>query len=248
MDVLIVEDEQLSAERLQKMLERSRFDINIAGVTSSIKSTVKFLMTNTVDLIFLDIQLEDGNSFDIFDQIDNETPVIFTTAYDNYAIKAFELNSLDYLLKPVKFDKLEKAIDKYEKRNVSSPGFNDLKELLQEKKYRKRFMVSIGSKIKTINSENAAYIYAHEKTVFLTTFDKSKYTLDQTIEKLSNELEPDKFFKINRKFIININAIENMFSLSRSRIKIELKPKLPNELEAIVSVERSQDFKDWLDK
>ena len=248
MDVLIVEDESLSAQKLQRMLEKSKFDINITGVTSSIKETVKFLMKNTVDLIFLDIQLEDGISFKIFEQIDIDTPVIFTTAYDNYAIKAFELNSIDYLLKPVSKSKLNDAVEKYKKRSVKIPDINDLKNLLDKKEYKKRFLVNVGMKIKTINTDDIAYFYAYDKSVFMTTYDKSRYTIDYTLENLNDELPPDKFFRINRKFIINIKAISNMITLSRSRIKIELDPPPPKDIEAIVSVDRSGDFKDWLDK
>lgn len=247
MKVLIVEDEKLSAQKLMSMLSKSDFDIEVIGITSSIESTKNFIEDNKIDLIFLDIQLEDGLSFEIFEGLEIDIPIIFTTAYDEYALKAFELNSIDYLLKPIKQKNLNFSLNKLKKRSDNFYDYDKLLKLLKPKEYKKRFIVNIGQKIKFINSEDIAYIYADNKMVFLVTFDDNKYLIDDTIENISYELNPDLFFRINRKFIININSIQNMISLSRTRIKIDLKPQL-RELEAIVSIEKSQDFKKWLNK
>jgi two-component system response regulator LytT len=248
MEVLIVEDEHFASEKLKKMILDLDENIQIIDIITNIKDAVRFLKNNKVDLIFLDIQLEDGISFEIFNRIDISTPVIFTTAYDKFAIKAFELNSISYLLKPIKKPNLEKAIQKFKSLSKSDFDINVIKDLFEKKDYKKRFLINVGMKIRTINTEDIAYFFAQDKTVYLVTFNSDKYDIDLTLDSLDKQLSPDDFFRINRKFIINLRAINNMFSLSRSRIKIELNPKLKNDLEAIVSIEKSSDFKDWLNK
>lgn len=247
MKVLIIEDELYAAEKLISMLNNIAPNLQIISTITNIKDAVKFLSQNTVDLIFLDIQLEDGISFQIFEQFEINTPIIFTTAYDEYAIKAFDLNSISYLLKPIKKEKLENAVKKYRNSQINSININEIKNLLHKKEYKSRFIINVGMKIKSIKSEEIAYFFAHEKFVYLMTFEGDKYDIDKTLETLSNDLDPKKFFKINRKFIVNISSIRQMYSLSRSRIKLELKPEVPFGIEAIVSIDNSNNFKEWLD-
>ena len=189
-------------------------------------------------------------SFSIFDQIQVNTPVIFTTAYDQYAIKAFQLNSVDYLLKPIRRSELEESIRKY--RNLKSAYNIDFEALLsniQGKKpdFKKRFLIQYGERIKKVETEEIAYFYALEKNVFLKTFDGHSYPLDQSLDKLVLTVDPEKFFRINRKFIVNINSISGMVAYSRGRVKLELKPQPEVEGPIVVSIERASDFKVWMD-
>ena len=250
MNVIIIEDETLAAERLELLLSEVAPDFRVVAKTTSIKESVKWFLQNKADLIFLDIQLSDGLSFSIFDQIQVNTPVIFTTAYDQYAIKAFQLNSVDYLLKPIRRSELEESIRKY--RNLKSAYNIDFEALLsniQGKKpdFKKRFLIQYGERIKKVETEEIAYFYALEKNVFLKTFDGHSYPLDQSLDKLVLTVDPEKFFRINRKFIVNINSISGMVAYSRGRVKLELKPQPEVEGPVVVSIERASDFKVWMD-
>ena len=218
---------------------------------ASVEQSIKWLKNNKADLIFLDIQLEDGLSFSIFDKIKIDTPIIFTTAYDQYAIRAFKLNSIDYLLKPIKKTELTESLQKF--NNVKTPYLMDYKEIFEsilkkEISYKKRFLIQYGQKIKKVDTDEIAYFYAMEKNVFLTTFQKSSYPIDYTLDKLMEIIDPEKYFRINRKLIVNVKSIKNMIPYSRSRIKLVLEPAEAKEIEALVSVERSSDFKKWMDK
>ncbi len=251
MEVLIVEDEAVAVKRLEKILTEVAPEINVVARTGSVKDSVRWLMKNKPDLIFMDIQLSDGISFNIFDQLDVSIPVIFTTAYDQYAIKAFEANSLGYLLKPVRSNELKKAIEKYNSFYKSSAtDFNALWDQIRNQKpaYKQRFMVQRGEKILHVSTSEMAYMYAIQKDVFATTFDNKSYALEFTLEKLSGMLDPEMFFRINRKYVININAIDSMVARSRGRIKVNLNPPADDPEEAVVSVDRSPEFKKWLDK
>ena len=251
MNAVIIEDEKLAAERLEELIHEIDSSIEISAILISIEQSVKWLSRNKPDLIFLDIQLEDGLSFSIFENIEIDIPIIFTTAYDQYAIKAFKLNSIDYLLKPVKKDELRESLNKF--KNIKSSflmDFEDIMRSIQQRdvSFKKRFLVQYGQKIKKVEVEEAAYFYALDKNVFLTTIQNNTYPIDYTLDKLQEVLNPEKFFRINRKMIISFSAIKNMIPYSRSRIKIELNPNEPKDVEALVSVERSSAFKEWLDK
>ena len=251
MKAVIIEDEKLAAERLADLIKEIKPSWEIIAKLASVEHSVKWLKNNKADLIFLDIQLEDGISFAIFDKVKVDTPIIFTTAYDQYAIKAFKLNSIDYLLKPIKKSDLADSLQKYS--NLTLPGLTDFKDLLdsiqkKESSHKKRFLIQYGQKIKKVNADEIAYFYAMEKNVFLTTFQKNTYPIDYTLDKLVQIIDPDKYFRINRKLIVNINSIKNMIRYSRSRIKLVLEPSEAKEIEALVSVERSADFKKWMDK
>lgn len=250
MKVLIIEDEEPAAERLKDLLIQLVPEIEFAEPIVSIRTAVNFLSTHPqLDLIFLDIHLADGSSFDIFNQVEIETPVIFITAYDEYALKAFKVNSIEYLLKPVKKDELANAIEKWKKIFGKKDELPDINALLmtlgkKENAYKKRFLVRYGEHIRTIETDDIAYFYTEEKNNFFRTKDNQNYPCDFQLDKLESLLDPHRFFRINRQFIINIEAIDQMFAFSKSRVKVVLRP--PINLDTIVSTERSPHFKEWL--
>jgi two-component system response regulator LytT len=249
MNILIVEDEGLAAEKLERMLKEIDPANNILAKCGSIKESVKWLLEHTADLIFLDIQLSDGISFSIFDQVPVNTPVIFTTAYDQYAIRAFQLNSIAYLLKPIRKSDLVESLRKYQTlKSAFSIDFDALVANLQGRnpEYKKRFMIQIGEKIRKIEVTEVAYFYVLEKGIYLKTFLGNSYPVEFTLDKMETMLNPGTFFRINRKYLVNMDAISNMVAYSRGRIKLELKPKADDEFDTIVSVDRSADFKKWL--
>ncbi|MCK5102464.1 MAG: response regulator transcription factor [Cyclobacteriaceae bacterium] len=250
MNVLIIEDESHAADKLERQLLKIDQSINIQAKLDSVGSSVKWLNENHADLIFLDIHLGDSNSFKIFDQIEVKTPIIFTTAYDQYAVEAFKVNSIDYLLKPINQRELEKAIEKYHERFVSNPGvdYSKIADLLYKKEpdYQKRFMVYAGDKIKTIEKDEVAYFMGEGKYCYLYSNDNHQYLINSTLDKLDKVLDPDEFFRINRQFLINIKSIDQMHTYPKGRVKIDLLPS--NKKEAIVSIERAGDFKKWLNR
>ncbi|MBN2779060.1 MAG: response regulator transcription factor [Bacteroidales bacterium] len=249
MRVLIIEDEELAVKNLTAILEETEPDAIIAGICSSVRDAVIWLKEKTVDLILLDIHLSDGLSFKIFEQVIINTPVILTTAYDQFAIKAFELNSIDYLIKPIKVSDFKKAINKFKTlRQNSIPDYNKLIDILQNKEpeYRQRFSVNYGDKLKSIDVADIAAFYIWEKAVFITTLDGLSYDLSISLDQIEKEISPKMFFRINRQLIINHRAIENMFIMSNRSIKVDLKTKLP--VDAIVSILRLNEFKTWLNK
>jgi len=251
MKVLIVEDENIAAEKLSDMLLAINKQIDILAITSSVKETERWLAQNEAELIFLDIQLSDGLSFSIFENNAVETPVIFTTAYDQYAIKAFELYSIDYLLKPISKTKLEQSIEKFNRiKSTHLLDFKHLNELIQSAKptYKKRFIVQIGDHIKKIDTTDIAYFYSWEKSTYLTTNNGHTYPLDLSLDSIMNMLDPECFFRINRKYIVQMGAIKKMTAFSRSRIKLTLTPPTDNPDAPLVSVERAARFKQWIDK
>ena len=249
MKVLIIEDEKIAANNLEKMLHQIDINIIVQSKPDSIEESVKWLSNNTADLIFLDIHLADGLCFKIFEQIKIKTPIIFTTAYDQYAIKAFKVNSIDYLLKPIEIQQLEQSLEKFKElnqvQNAKTIDFDTLINFYNKRiKYQERFIVRYAQKIKSIKTDDIAYFYIDAESVFLCTKGNNIYSIDYSLDKLENIINPTDFFRINRQFIVNISSIENMYSLSKSRIKIELKPKPDNEV--IVSFSRMSDFRKWL--
>lgn len=249
MTILIIEDEEPAFKRLQKMLKEIEPDHELLDQIVSVSSALKWFAANdTPDLIISDIQLSDGISFDIFRQVEISCPIIFITAYDQYAIEAFKVNSVDYLLKPVKKEDLAKAVNKYKSRAVTAPAI-DINKLLQQlqpggTEYKKRFVVKFGEHIKTIDTEEVVYFYTEDKATFLCTKDARRYVVDFNLDTLDSILDPKVFFRINRQFIISIHSIAEMFAYSKSRVLIKLNP--PAKHETIVSTERSSDFKLWL--
>lgn len=250
MRIIIIEDEKPSARRLHRMIER--LDLTVETMLHSVEEALDWFQNNQhPDLIFLDIQLSDGLSFEIFEHIDIKSAVIFTTAYDEYALQAFKLNSIDYLLKPIDEDDLAKAVSKYKERlpqqQAVTLDFNDIKKLLVnpiEREYKKRFSVKVGQHLKLINIDEIECFYSENKGTYAYTVEGRNYLLDLTLEQLEDELEPQTFFRISRKFFVNINAIKDMISYTNSRLQVKLKNY--NEQEVIVARERVKDFKLWL--
>ena len=252
LNVLIIEDEPPAARRLGRLLQNLEPQAQIMEILDSVSTAVRWLESQEADLIFVDIHLADGNSFSIFEQIKVKTPIIFTTAYDQYAIRAFKLNSVDYLLKPIEKEDLAAAMQKFKERQSAQAPFDVQAVLtaLEEQKtrptYQKRFMVTSGDKIKSIPVEEVAYFFGQQKYVFLITPDGRQHLIDYTLTQLEDLLDPEQFFRINRQFIIGYPAIKNMFSYSKSRVRIELQP--PSDMEAIVSIEKAPRFKEWLNR
>tara|TARA_R110002074_G_scaffold400203_1_gene595143 strand:+ start:12108 stop:12872 length:765 start_codon:yes stop_codon:yes gene_type:complete len=254
MKTIIIEDEKPAARRLSRMLEG--LDLKVSTMLHSVEEAIHWFQNNKhPDLIFLDIQLSDGLSFEIFDVIEVHSAIIFTTAFDEYALQAFKLNSIDYLLKPIDDEDLEHAVHKYKTRfkSVTEPNkialdFEDIKKLLVnplEREYKKRFTAKVGQHIKIINSEDVECFYSENKGTYAATKDGRDYLLDTTLEQLENELKPKVFFRVSRKFFVNIEYIKDIISYTNSRLQIKLNNN--PQLEIIVSREKVKDFKLWLE-
>ena len=253
MRVIIIEDERPAVEKLVQMLNRYDPNIEILARLATVKQSVAWLkeFSSQVDLIFMDIKLTDGMSFDIFKQIEVTVPIIFITAYNEYAIQAFKVNSIDYLLKPLNYDELKNSLDKIEslRKTLSSTDDNtQYKELNQVLKqlnhsYKSRFMVKVGEHIRSVKSENIMLFYAEGRTVFIITNQLKKYIIDFKLESLEFRLDPDMFFRPNRSFILNINSIDDVLVYSNSRLKVLLNFDFDKEI--IVSREKVGALKEW---
>lgn len=246
MKVVIVEDEPIAASRLEKMLVKLFGEIELVSQPDSVKSSVEFFKNNTeaIDFVFMDIHLSDGKSFQIFEQVDINVPIIFTTAYDEYALKAFEVNSIDYLLKPIKEQDLKKAIDKW---NILSKNRNHVEEnksISNIFNKQSRIVVRYGSVIKAIEITEAAYFYTSQKVTFMVLKSGESLPIDENLDELESILDAKEFFRINRQYIVSFSAIDSMVAYTKSRVKLNLKPLA--EEETIVSTERSSEFKKWL--
>lgn len=250
--ILIIEDEEISARKLEKMILEIMPDAKTEGVCSSVKNSVEYLMSNpSPDLIFMDIHLSDSNAFEIFKHVEVKAPVIFTTAYDEYAIKAFKVNSIDYILKPISINNLSAAIQKFRDRLQKEDQTPDLQQMIlslagRQKAYRHRIAVQAGSKIKFFNCTDIAWFRADNKMVEMQSFGNDSFPIDQNLETLENELNPADFFRVNRKYIVNYNAIKEVFLMPKSRLKLILKPEPEDDV--YVSSEKSAEVKNWLGK
>jgi DNA-binding LytR/AlgR family response regulator len=249
--VLIIEDELPAAKRLEKLLSEVAPDFQVIQRCDSIESSVNYLKSaGSPDLIMLDVQLGDGLSFDIFKQIELSCPVIFTTAFDEYAIKAFELNSIDYLLKPINKEKLAKSIEKLRKLNQQNfqADWQTLSTLLDKDKreYKQRFLVYVGEHLHSVQTSDIAYFYTIEKSTFLATKSGKNFSVDLSLDKLEGMLSLGDFFRINRQFLVSFSSIKKIAVLSKSRIKLTLEP-LPTD-ETLISTARTHDFREWLDR
>lgn len=244
MKYLILEDEPLAAEKLIQMVTKLRPRWQHLKTFESNLQASKGIRAINPDLIFVDIHLADGLSLDVLTRQQLETPLIFTTAYDQYALKAFELNSIDYLLKPVSEEDLERALNKLESRSTAVSV--QWEKLLQDLKprHKERFLVSTGERIRTVKSDDIAFFHAQGKHCFLTDKEGTEYLVDQNLGQLMELLDPRSFYQINRQFIVHLNYIREMIPWSKSRLKLVLEPPTPEE--AIVSVERSPGFKLWV--
>ncbi len=250
MKVLIIEDEKLAADNLENLLHQIDNSLEVLERLETVKASIEWFQSdNKVDLVFLDVHLADDICFKIFDAIELRTPVIFTTAYDQYALRAFKLNSIYYLLKPIDQEELARSLNKF--KSLEANNTMDISALLQafehpKADYQKRFVVTTGERIKSISVQNVAYFFGQDKYVFLITKTNERYIIDLTLAQLEELVDPDNFFRINRKFLIHFDAIQNMFSYSRGRVKIELHPTCKEE--SIVSIDRSGSFKKWLNR
>ncbi|RKF04659.1 LytTR family two component transcriptional regulator [Tenacibaculum lutimaris] len=254
LDVVIIEDEDLAASSLENLLLKSPYSISVKKRLESVEDSIVWLQNNTCDLILSDIHLGDGYSFEIFEKLKTSTPIIFTTAFDEYAIKSFQFFAIDYLLKPYSEEALQKAIEKYVGLNEDKGYSDKLEQLLlqmsskiNDQKEKERFLVSKGNLSISIKREDVAYFMAQGKYLFLFTFDNESYLYDGTISSLEEELSEKYFFKINRKYIIQHSAIKNISKYSNNRIKIDLQSDLNVEEILLVSAQRIKDFKNWLD-
>lgn len=247
MKIAIVEDEKLAAERLQTLLQEYDPTIEIAACLESVEETVKYLKQKThPDLLLLDIHLSDGHSFEIFKQVSYSKPVIFTTAYDNYALEAFKMFSIDYILKPVTLDALAAAMNKLKSLAISFSS-NDLNRLMpewQNSRYKKRFLGKVGQRLFFIDTGDIAFFQADNKIVYLADKEGNRYVVDHTMERLEEQLDPRQFFRLNRKFIVNSNAIQQVKPYFNNRLKLTVKgASQPDEM--VISRERVADFKLW---
>jgi DNA-binding LytR/AlgR family response regulator len=252
MNILIVEDEQLAQERLQLLIKAYDADIQIAGCLESVEETVNWLNTKPhPDLILLDIHLSDGQSFEIFKRTQTQKPIIFITAYENYAVDAFRLFSIDYILKPVTAEALATAINKYKNlKDIFTPkDYRLLTEQVNDSyaaNYRTRFLAKVGQRLFFIAAAEVAYFAADNKIVFLIDREGNRFIINSTIEKLETELNPKDFFRLSRKIIIHADAIDQVKPCQSNRLKLQLKGIAASE-EIIISRERVADFKQWAD-
>lgn len=252
--VLIIEDEKPAAEWLSQLIMKFDSRISILARIDSVRGAIEWFQTNAApDLAFMDIQLADGLSFDIFEKVKVPCPVIFTTAYQEYAIKAFKVNSVDYLLKPIAWDDLEAAFLKFrgQSASVTPPSIVtvDLLEKVKEmmhKQHKTRFVIKVGEHLKSIPVEDVLFFYSLEKGTYICTNDFKNYLVDYSLDRISEMVDEQRFFRINRKYIISNQSIADIVVYSNSRLKIKLKK--PDEDSIIVSREKVQDFKEWLDR
>lgn len=251
MNILIIEDEKPAARRLQRMLKELALENTM--LLHSVKESVEWFLNNEhPDLILLDIQLSDGLSFEIFDQVQIKSAIIFTTAYDEYALKAFKLNSIDYLLKPIDDEELKAAIQKYRNQTVLPSNikvdFDEIKKLLvnpADRSYKKRFTVKVGQHLKIVPIAEIECFFSENKATYLHTHENRSYPIDTSLESLEAELDPQKFFRINRKFYVCLDAIKDIISYSNSRLQLKLRNY--KEDEVIVARDRVKSFKEWLE-
>jgi two-component system, LytTR family, response regulator LytT len=252
MTIVIIEDEALAAEKLQRTLLEVAPGSHVVATLASVEDAVIWFKTNAPpDLIFSDIQLLDGLSFEIFQRVSIHQPVVFTTAYDQYAIRAFEVNSIDYLLKPVQQEKLKQSLEKFRTVSKVAAKPNDFEAVLKylkgsQDQYKSRFMVRIGQKIVAIPIEKIAYFYSENKLTYIVNKEGKRFPFDQTLEELLDVLDPKLFFRINRQYIVTFDCIAEMHPYFKGRIKLVLQPK--TEEDVVISAERTPEFKKWIDQ
>lgn len=251
MNILIIENEKPAADKLVRVLMKIDTSITVLGVIESVEEAINRLQEKPQpDLILMDIQLDDGLCFEIFETINVDIPVIFTTAYDEYTLKAFKVNSVDYLLKPIDEESLKYALGKYKKLYADKDPFKrDFRQLLYEfrNQYKSRFLIKIGDKYRSVPAGEISHFHICERNVFLSDYQGKDYGVDYSLEQLHSMLDPRKFFRINRECIVNIDAITLMYSYSSSRLQLTLKNKEKSDL-FVVSRDKVAGFKRWIDK
>jgi len=250
MRVVIIEDEAPAANRLSKMLHAIIDEVDVVKKIDSVEAAAKYLDgSDHIDLIFMDIQLADGLSFDIFQQTQVRAPVIFTTAFDQYTLKAFKVNSIDYLLKPIDEKELEQAVDKYrrlyhQKENGLSDRILKMVQEMNAVRYRERLLIKRGQQLSYLKTESTAYCYADGKLCYAIDFSSNKYLLENNLSQLEEQLQPNKFYRINRHLLVNIESVNKVHTWLGGRLKLELLPA--TKADTIVSRERVNGFKEWL--
>ena len=251
MNVLVVENEHPAADKIVRLLKKVDKSIVVIDVIETVEDAINRLQENPQpDLILMDIQLDDGLCFEIFDTINVDTPVIFTTAFDEYTLRAFKVNSIDYLLKPVDEESLRAALVKFKKLNADKDPFRrDFRQLINEfrNQYKSRFLIRIGDKFRSVPAGEISHFHITERSVFLNDYNGRDYGIDNSLDNLQEMLDPRKFFRINRECIVNIDSISLMYSYSSSRLQLTLKGQEQNEL-FVVSRDKVADFKKWIDK
>jgi len=251
MKVLIIEDEHLASDKLTRMLSDIDPNIQIVSILESVEASANWLSNNTPpDLIFMDIQLDDGISFEIFDTVKINVPIIFTTAYNEYAIKAFKVNSIDYLLKPFTMDDLRSAFEKYKQLHGAPSLQSDKIDLLYQqlvKDYKTRFFVKIGTHFHSVSTDEIACFFIRERATFIKTIVGKNLDVDYSLDQIQKMVNPANFFRINRNYVININSISDIISYSSNRLKIVLK-NFEHLDDLLVSRDKTSDFKGWLDR
>jgi DNA-binding LytR/AlgR family response regulator len=253
MKILIFEDEPLAAEKIQRLISEVCPDCTILDVLESVEEAIDWLKSNDQpDLILSDIHLNDGLCFNIFSNVELTCPIIFTTAYEKYAIQAFEVNSIDYLLKPIQKDRLTQAINKLkENENRSSDKsvlFEEFKSILSasNRQYKTRFLCKIGNKIKSVPTDQIRYFYSQDKITFIIGQDGHRYPVNMTLDEADQVLDPSSFFRVNRKFIVHFEALDEISPYFKGRLKLQLNPKIDDDI--VVSADKSPMFKSWLDR
>jgi DNA-binding LytR/AlgR family response regulator len=253
LNILIIEDEPQAAKRIETLVKELLPTARVLDKIDSVKKSVQWFKDNAApDLTLMDIQLADGTSFQIFEQCEVKCPVIFTTAYDEYALKAFKVNSIDYILKPVDKNDLQAALRKLETLSNSADGtrklLNSIGEVVQQlsKKYKERFVIKVGEHLRTIEVKDILYFHSQDKATFCSTTDNRNHILDFTLEQLEHMIDPLLYFRVNRKYFVRAEAIQDIISYTNTRLKLVLKNSTDNDV--IVARERVQEFKQWLDR
>jgi len=249
MRILLIEDEKPAVKRLLKLLEDYFPKSEFISDLDTVKKSINWFQSNEAPaLIFCDIQLADGISFEIFETIKLSTPIIFTTAYDQYAIKAFQVNAIDYLLKPIDPEDLKRAIEKFNRHNLnSSIDLSLLRKLISPERqtYKNRFLVRFGEKIQSLSISEISFFFSEERVTFIQTDEGKKYVLDATLEQVESQVDPQQFFRINRKYLCSFPSISDIFTYSNSRLKVKLVNCSDDDI--LISREKTSDFKTWLD-
>ena len=253
MNILIIEDEPQAAKRMETLVKELLPNAHVLDKIDSVKKSIHWFTNNPPpDLALMDIQLADGSSFQIFEQCEVKCPVIFTTAYDEYALKAFKVNSIDYILKPVDKNELQAALRKLETLTSSTDDTRKLLDSIGEvvqrlsKKYKERFVIKVGERLRTIEVKDILYFYSQDKATFCYTGDNRNHILDFTLEQLEDMIDPLQYYRVNRKYFVRAEAIQDIISYPNSRLKLVLKNS--QDIEVIVARERVQEFKQWLDR
>lgn len=251
MKVAIIEDELPAARRLESLIRKIIPQVEVVDTADSIEDAVELFEHHEVELAFMDIQLADGQSFRIFEKTEVPCPVIFTTAHDEYAIKAFKVNSIDYLLKPIDEGELERAIQRYTDRKKGddnttvSSMMKMMAQMQSPEHFRKRFLLRSGQKLSFVLIQDVRWFISESSTTFLVTHDNQRFIIDQTLDELESELDPSQFFRVSRKYIVAIDSIQGIESYFNNRLLLKLTPEASEEV--IVSRQRSREFKEWVD-